>query len=153
MEVVRIKSFRKKADHFISPDSSSKSKSKSKEIPFTVLEIERPVEPLPTKEAEEVKATPGEISADFTNQDCHLICQSFLQIPAVVWGKHLIRTDAQVQPFSQAFYNYCIRKGINPYDYFFDEFPLIIAGIALGKGMRDDHLKFKKEKQEKKDET
>jgi len=149
MEVVRIKSFRKKADHFTSPDSSSKSK----EIPFTVLEIERPVEPLHAEEAEEAKATPSKITADFIERDCHFICQSFLQIPAVIWGKHLIRTDEQVQPFSHAFYNYCLRKGINPYDYFFDEFPLIVTGIALGKGLRDDHLKFKKEQKEKKDET
>jgi len=152
-----------KVDHFDSQRQSSDdttklqnyktTKPQFQQIPFNVQEIERPVEPLPTEEEaaeEEKKKAPA---ADFSEQDCHFICKSFLQLPAVLWGNHLIRKDEQVQPFSHAFYNYCLRKGINPFDYFFDEFPLIIAGIGLVKGMRDDHLKYKKEKKEKKNEA
>lgn len=140
----------KKTAPFTSRNSSStetKTTNSTGELPFTVLEIDHPIEPLPTEKAE---VAPAEISADFSEQDCHFICQSVLQVPAVIWGKHLIRTDNQVQPFSHAFYNYCVRKGINPWDYFFDEFPLVITGIGLVKGMRDDHLKFKEEQKKKK---
>lgn len=115
-------------------------------VPFNVLELEQPVEPLPTGEVEKKKETPTE---DFSEKDCQFLCQSALQLPAVVWGSHLIRTNEQIQPFAHAFYNYCIRKGINPYDYFFDELPLVIAGIGLIKGMRDDHLKYKEGKKTK----
>lgn len=151
-----VKSLQKKVAHFNSPKQSSDPDAKPtfKSLPFNVQEIERPVEPLPTEaEGEAEKAEVKAPTGDFFEQDCHFICQSFLQLPAVLWGKHLIRKEEQVKPFSHAFYNYCLRKGINPFDYFFDELPLIITGIGLVKGMRDDHLKFKKEQKEKKNEA
>lgn len=52
-------------------------------------------------------------------------------LPLAIWPK-LPRIDEKlVNDFNHEFYLYCQRKGINPMDYLFDEFGLVVCGLGI----------------------
>lgn len=80
---------------------------------------------------------------DFTEDDIHEFMLMVCELPSMVWGEHLIRTDAQVKRFSHQVYLYCRKKSIDPMDYLFDEFGLVFSGAVLLQGYRADQKKHK----------
>ena len=81
-----------------------------------------------------------------SEEDLHEFVVMCMDMPSMIWGDHLQRTDAQVRRFSHQVYLYCTKKGIDPSDYLFDEFGLVFAGAVLVQGMRKDHAEFKASK-------
>lgn len=82
-------------------------------------------------------------SEEFTIEDCKYICTSLWNLPAMFWGDHLVLEAVKIDAFANQFYRYCIKKEINPYDYFFDEFPLAITAIGLGSELWRKHKEHK----------
>ena len=95
----------------------------------------------------------GEILGEFTIEDCEMICNSLINIPAVFIGDYLMRTPEQVKPFATQLYLYCMKKGIDPMSYFFDEFGLVIAGANLAGGLYKDWKNHKEEEKLKEEEA
>ena len=93
-----------------------------------------------------------EIPGEFTIEDCEMICNSLINIPAVFIGDYLTRTPEQVKPFATQLYLYCVKKGIDPMSYFFDEFGLVIAGANLAGGMYKSYREHQEEEEKKKEE-
>ena len=88
---------------------------------------------------------------DFTAEDILLISDALINLPVMFWGKLPERDPNQVKTFSDQFYKYCIRKDINPFDYFFDEFGMAMAILPICKSYMDDYKEMygKKSKEEK----
>lgn len=72
---------------------------------------------------------------DFTESDLMFISTTLWTLPSVIVEDVPEPEESDLQNFNRQFYLYCVRKGINPYDYFFDEFPLAIAAISMGAKM------------------
>lgn len=80
---------------------------------------------------------------EFCLDDSKNICQAMWNIPSVFFGEHLIVEENQTNGFAKQFHIYCIKKGINPYDYFFDEFGLVMAALPIVQYMKKQHTEFK----------
>lgn len=75
----------------------------------------------------------------FNEEDCMMITDTLCQLPVIFKPKIKPRTKEQMTPFNHQFYLYCVRKKINPFDHFFDEMGLIIAGTGLFGGIYQDY--------------
>ncbi len=86
---------------------------------------------------------PGSISAlvpdDYTEEDVMFITESVVSLPSIFFPKVPLRTKEQITPFNHQFYRYCKKKNINPFEYFFDEFGLAMAGMGLAGGIWRDY--------------
>ena len=80
---------------------------------------------------------------EFSLKDSQSICQSLWNIPAVFLGDHLILEATQTNSFAKHFHIYCIKKGIDPFDYFFDEFGIAMAALPLAQSLLKAHREFK----------
>ena len=80
---------------------------------------------------------------EFSLDDSKNICQAMWNIPSVFFGEHLIVEETQTNGFAKQFHIYCIKKGINPYNYFFDEFGLVMAALPIVQYMKKQHTEFK----------
>ena len=67
------------------------------------------------------------------------ITESVVSLPSIFFPKVPLRTKEQIIPFNHQFYRYCKKKGINPFEYFFDEFGLAMAGLGLAGGIWRDY--------------
>lgn len=97
---------------------------------------------------------PGSISSpvpdEYTEDDLLFLTESVASLPSIIFPKIPLRTREQIEPFNKQFFKYCKKKGINPYEYFFDEFGLVIAGVGLAGGIwRDYKDNYKGAKEEK----
>lgn len=69
---------------------------------------------------------------DFTEDDVMFISTSVWTLPALISEDIPSPDDHDLQQFNHHLYRYCKRKGINPFDYLFDELPLALAAITMG---------------------
>lgn len=67
-------------------------------------------------------------------------------VPAVFIPAMPARSQDQVEGFNNALVKYCERKGINIFDYLFDEFELVIVVAGLLGSYRRDYIEIKKGK-------
>jgi len=81
--------------------------------------------------------------ADLTEKDCIELVMLTVNIPGMFGKPHLERTEAQCTPFGRQLHRYCQKKGIDPSDWVFDEFGLVVTGAGLVGGMYADHKAFK----------
>lgn len=88
-------------------------------------------------------AIPGD-GTEMTQDSCMDLARIVWNLPGMVWGEHLERTDDQIRPFAREMFRYCKKKQIDPSDYLFDEFGLVIIGLGVAGGMRRDHAAWKK---------
>lgn len=79
------------------------------------------------------------IPDDYTEEDVMFISESVASLPSIFFPKVPLRTKEQVIPFNHQFYRYCKKKGINPFEFFFDEFGLLMAGAGLAGGIWRDY--------------
>lgn len=83
--------------------------------------------------------SPGSSGMDYTEEDLLFITETFWNIPCIFLEKIPPRDPEKLKKFNTQFFKYCRKKGINPFDYFFDEFPLAMAGIGMGMGIWRDY--------------
>lgn len=81
-----------------------------------------------------------------TLEACQELANMVWNLPEMLLGEHLARDESKTNPFAKELYKYCIKKGIDPADYVFDEFGLIVSTAILGKGILADHKAFKRDK-------
>ena len=121
-------------------------------------------EPEPAPESRNAASHPTALSStssniaastevEVTEEEMMDFTAALFSLPTIVWDKIPQRTTKQLTPFNRALYIYCNKKGIDPYDYFFDEFPLLLAGIGVCGGIYRDYKELypKKEENKKKD--
>lgn len=107
------------------------------ELPPTVIEQPPGGEGAPEGGEEVVE------EEEFCLEDSKNICQAMWNIPSVFFGEHLIVDEDQTNGFAKQFHIYCTKKSINPYDYFFDEFGLVMAALPIVQYMKKQHTEFK----------
>lgn len=78
-------------------------------------------------------------AGDFSAEDVFFISDALLNLPTVIWTKLPERDPEKVKTFNEQFWKYCVRKGIDPWDYFFDEFGIIMAVVPIAKSYMDDY--------------
>ncbi len=83
--------------------------------------------------------SPGSLGMDYTEEDLLFITETFWNIPCIFLEKIPPRDPEKLKKFNTQFFKYCRKKGINPFDYFFDEFPLAMSGIGMGMGIWRDY--------------
>lgn len=81
--------------------------------------------------------------ASLTEADCIELSMICVNIPSMFGNPHLERSEAQCTPFGRQLYKYCLKKGIDPADWVFDEFGLVVTGVGLIGGMWSDHKAHK----------
>lgn len=142
---------------------SESSTSGSTAQNFNFIDEKFEVIPTPAKlnQASEEKGTeaPGATTLpaqdDYTEEDLMFLTENITSMPSIFFDKIPLRTNAQLVPFNHQFYKYCKKKNINPFEYFFDEFGLAMAGLGLAGGIYRDYkenygAKAKKESKEEK---
>ncbi len=80
---------------------------------------------------------------DLTEKDCIELTMICVNIPGMFGNPHLERSEAQCTPFGRQLHRYCQKKGIDPSDYIFDEFGMVVTGVGLVGGMWADHKAFR----------
>lgn len=98
---------------------------------------------------------------DFSEDDLLFMSEAIWSLPNMVWDRVPVPEPDKLEKWNHQFYRYCVKKGINPFDWFFDEFPLAIATISMGGEMykgykasepRKEEVKSKKGEEEWKHE-
>lgn len=87
---------------------------------------------------------------DLTEKDCIELTMICVNIPGMFGNPHLERTVEQCTPFGRQLHRYCQKKGIDPSDWVFDEFGLVITGVGLVGGMWADHKTYRVENPKRK---
>ena len=77
-------------------------------------------------------------------EDCEDLSQMMWNLPSMLMGDHLERTPDQTAPFARQLHKYCCKKGIDPNEYMFDEFGLIVSAGVIAMGLKRDHDAHKK---------
>ena len=72
---------------------------------------------------------------DFTEEDLLFLTSAIWSLPNVIWERVPVPNAEKLAKWNHQFYRYCIKKGINPYDFLFDELPLAIATAAVAGDM------------------
>ena len=82
--------------------------------------------------------------ATMDDAECLSLSMMVWNLPAMIYGEHLERTEKQVRPFARELCIYCNNKNINPRDYLFDEFGLLVATMVIGSGLWKDQKDHKR---------
>lgn len=107
---------------------------------FEVIPALAPVKPAEEQQpAPEGPKAPQDVSDDYTEDDVMFISESLTALPCIFFPKIPVRTKEQLRPFNHQFYVYCKKKGINPFEFFFDEFGLVISGLGVAGGIWRDY--------------
>ena len=86
-----------------------------------------------------------EAEAAVTIEECRDVTMMIVNIPGMFGMPHLARDEQQCAPFAKELHKYCERKGLDPRDWFFDEFGMCLTGFGLLGGMYRDHKEYKAE--------
>lgn len=98
------------------------------------------------------RETPGEFDSfgvqevdTLTLEECKDVTVMIVNIPSMFGMGHLQRSEEQCAPFAKELHKYCEKKGLDPRDWFFDEFGMVMTGFGLIGGMYRDHKDHKRE--------
>lgn len=80
------------------------------------------------------------------------ITQSALNIPAVIYGEHLIRTPSQVEPVVMPLYELGKKYGLNTFPWMTELAFICAVGVIAG-GIYHDHTEYMKTHTEEKQDT
>ena len=72
---------------------------------------------------------------DLTEEDCLFLSEALWSLPNLIVDRVPVPNHDKLVKWNAQLFRYCVRKGINPYDYIFNELPLVLATAALAGGM------------------
>ena len=97
---------------------------------------------------EQDKGKPEAPQATFTKEDAVFFAQMIWGIPPAIMGDYLTVDEKLVKNWGEQLFSYCERKGINLYDYVFDELGLIMSTGVIAASMTAKYTAHKKELKE-----
>lgn len=129
-----------------------KVKGVYKKVDLKVKQIVKKVPDIP--EVTEESEKKPEVSI-FSKDDAKFFSQMIWNLPPAIIGDYMEANEKLVKTFGEQLFSYCERKGLNPYDYLFDELGLLLATGAICADLGVKYRKHKKEeeKKEKEEET
>jgi hypothetical protein len=78
-------------------------------------------------------------SVDYSEDDLMFMTETIWSLPQLVFEKLPDRDPEKLRKWNNQLYRYCMKKGIDPFAWFFDELPLAIATIGLAGGTYRDY--------------
>jgi hypothetical protein len=115
-------------------------------LQFNVKQIKKNVPDIPEQKEEEKKP-----DTSFSKEDSKFFAQMIWNIPPAVMGDYLTVDEKLVNTWGEQLFAYCERKGLNPYDYLFDELGLVMSTGVIAASLVAKYKKHKKEEKEKED--
>ena len=119
-----------------------------KAVNLTVETVKKNVPDIPHVEQDE-KGNQQAPQATFTKEDAVFFAQMIWGIPPAVMGDYLTVDEKLIKNWGEQLFSYCERKGINLYDYVFDELGLIMSTGVIATSMAAKYRTHKKELKEK----
>jgi len=90
---------------------------------------------LPATESAQASVNPlssAPVPVSFDVDDLMILSDSVINtLPCAIWSKLPPIPEEKVKAFNLELYKYCVRKGIDPRDYLFDEFGLVMTGVGI----------------------
>lgn len=101
------------------------------------------------------KDTPTVETQKFSEADLFSLSETATSLlPCLIWQKLTPVPKPMIETFNHEFYLYCVRKGIDPRDYLFDELGIAISAYIIGsfhyKNYRSAYITSKDQKTEDK---
>lgn len=128
------------------PQNLPKSTPRSKSFGKLNLEVhDVKVDEVPQMPEIQENEEAGEALSDFNEQDAQLLAQAIWNVPGAMFGDYLAPDPKLVDRWGTQLFRYCERKGINMWDYAFDELPLLMSSMMLGGSMVKKYSEHKKE--------
>jgi hypothetical protein len=82
-------------------------------------------------------------SGGLTEESTRILAESIINtLPLAIWPKLPPIKEEQINAFNRELYLYCQRKGINPMDYLFDEFGLVVCGLGIASVHYSNYQEF-----------
>jgi hypothetical protein len=113
-----------------------------------VIPIVKEVADIPHVTEDEDKV----VETTFTKEDAKFFAQMIWNIPPAVMGDYMQVDEKLVTQWGLQLFSYCERKGINMYDYMFDELGLVMSTGVIAASLAAKYKTHKKEEEEKKEE-
>jgi len=118
----------------IVPEFADLAPPPGEEVPQGVPAEEGPE--IPGQPAPAPAPGPGPAAAEaFTEDDCLFLSEALWSLPGILVDRIPQPDPGKLQKWNSVLFRYCVKKGINPFDYLFDELPLIIATAGLAAPM------------------
>lgn len=76
---------------------------------------------------------------DYTEEELLFLSESLWGIPGMFFEKLPERNPEKIKKWNHHLYLYCVKKGINPFEYVADELPLVIITAGLASGLWRDY--------------
>lgn len=84
------------------------------------------------------------VDNDYTEEDLMVMTEIIINLPCMIWTKLPERPEDKIVKANKAFYKYCKRKGIDPFDFFFEELELVLVVMGLaGSYYQDYKIQYK----------
>ena len=125
------------------------STGKYTKVDLTVTPVVKNVPDMPHAEDEEDKV----VETTFTKEDAKFFAQMIWGIPPAVMGDYMEVDDKLVTQWGLQLFSYCERKGLNLYDYMFDELGLVMSTGVIAASLAAKYKAHKKEEKEKENEN
>ena len=117
-------------------------------VDLTVTPVVKNVADIPHVEEDEQK----EVQTTFTKEDAKFFAQMIWNIPPAILGDYMQVDEKLVAQWGLQLFSYCERKGVNLYDYMFDELGLVMSTGVIAASLAAKYKTHKKEEEEKRDE-
>lgn len=123
----------------ISTNGSTAQSSEFVDERFEVIPVPANINQASEEGPEASGTISSPVSDAYTEEDLIFLTESVVTLPSIIFPKIPPRTKEQIAPFNHQLYLYCKKKGLNPYEYFFDEFGIAMAGLGLAAGIYRDY--------------
>lgn len=137
------------ADTVVVPEKEVKTATGAyKKVELNVIPVVKNVADIPHVKDEDEKV----VKTTFTKEDAKFFAQMIWNIPPAVMGDYLTVDEKLVEQWGLQLFSYCERKGINMYDYMFDELGLVMSTGVIAASLTAKYKAHKKEEKEKEEE-
>ena len=134
--------------NIVAPPTDEKvSTGAYKPLQFEVKDIKKTVPDIPKPESEDDKKQAAAATL-FSKEDAKFFSEIVWNIPESVWGEYMAANPKAVTNFGLQLFSYCEKKGINPYDYIFEELGLVMAAGVIVTDLASKYRKHQKELRE-----
>ena len=117
-----------------------------KKVDLKVIPTVKEVADIPHVTEDEDKV----VETTFTKEDAKFFAQMIWNIPPAVMGDYMQVDEKLVNTWGDQLFSYCERKGLNLYDYMFDELGLVMSTGVIAASLVAKYKVHKKEEEEKK---